>query len=101
MRLRTIRARLTFWYTGLLTLSFLLLGGTGYGLLAYTLSEESDAALRGVAQTLAERVGGGAETFIPAQIDEVFRRFFGFSPLEHYFERLPSGPSSSRGGQLP
>ena len=101
MILRTIRARLTLWYTSLLTLSFLVLGGTGYGLLTYTLSQESDAALRGVAQTLAERVGGGTETFIPAEIDEVFRRFFGFSPLVHYFERLPSGPSSSRGGKLP
>ena len=107
MPLRTIRARLTFWYTGLLSLSFLLLGGTGYGLLSYTLSQEADAALRGVAQTLAERVGGGAESFIPGEIDEVFRRFFGFSPLERYFEhlppldRIPSGPSSSRRGQLP
>ena len=101
MMLRTIRARLTLWYTTLLTLSFLILGSTGYGLLSYTLSQESDAALRGVAQTLAQRGGGGAETFIPAEIDEVFRRFFGFSPLERYFERLPSGPSSSRGGKLP
>ena len=100
MLLKTIRARLTFWYTSLLTLSFLVLGGTGYGLLSYTLSQESDAALRGVAQTLAERVGGGAESFIPAEIEEVFRRFFGFSPLERYFERLPSQPST-RGGKLP
>ncbi len=100
MPLTTIRARLTFWYTSLLTLSFLVLGSTGYGLLTYTLSQESDAALRGVAQTLAERGGGSTETFIPAEIDEVFRRFFGFSPLERYFERPPLGPSS-RGGKLP
>ena len=100
MIFRTIRARLTLWYTSLLTLSFLALGGTGYGLLSYTLSKESDAALRGVARTLAERDVGGAGTFIPGEIDEVFRRFFGFSPLDHYFERLPSGPSS-RGGKLP
>jgi len=98
--LTTIRARLTFWYTSLLTLSFLVLGGTGYGLLSYTLSKESDAALRGVAQTLVERAGGSAETFVPDEIEEVFRQFFGFSPLERYFERLPSGPSS-RGGKLP
>ena len=100
MHLTTIRVRLTFWYTSLLTLSFLVLGGTGYGLLSFSLSQESDAALRGVAQTLAERAGGGAESLIPAEIEEVFRRFFGFSPLEHYFERLPSGPSP-RGGKLP
>lgn len=99
MNLRSIRARLTFWYTSLLALSFLVLGGTGYGLLTYTLSRESDAALRGVAQTLAER-DGGVESFIPTEIDQVFRRFFGFSPLERYFERLPPGPSSRR-GKLP
>jgi heavy metal sensor kinase len=98
--LSTIRARLTFWYTSLLTLSYLILGGTGYGLLSYTLHQESDAALRGVAKTLAERVGGGAESFIPSDIEEVFRKFFGFSPMERYFERLPSGPSS-RGEKLP
>ncbi len=101
MILRTIRARLTLWYTSLLTLSFLVLGGTGYGLLSYTLSKEADAALRGVARTLAQRVVGGAENFIPDEIDEVFRRFFGFSPLEPYFQRiLPESPSS-RGGKLP
>ena len=101
MILRTIRARLTLWYTSLLTLSFLVLGGTGYGLLSYTLSKEADAALRGVARTLAERAGGGTQTFIPSEIDEVFRRFFGFSPLEHYFQNfLPESPSS-RGGKLP
>jgi heavy metal sensor kinase len=99
--LKTIRARLTFWYTSLLTLSFLVLGSGGYWLLTYTLSQESDAALRGVARTLAERVGGGTQTFIPSEIDEVFRRFFGFSPMEHYFQRiLPESPSS-RGGKLP
>ena len=101
MLLRTIRARLTFWYTALLTISFLALGGAGYGLLAYTLSQESDAALRGVAQTLAERGGGGADAMIPGEIDDIFRQFFGFSPLERYFERFPSGPPSSQGGKLP
>ena len=101
MPLRTIRGRLTFWYTSVLSLSFLVLGGAGYGLLAYTLSQESDAGLRRVAQTLAERTGTGLESFIPSEIDEVFRRFLGFSPLEHYFERLPPGTSSSQGGKLP
>jgi len=96
----TIRARLTFWYTSLLTLSFLVLGGTGYGLLSYTLSQESDAALRGVAQTLAERGGGGAESFIPSES----RRSSGGSSASlrwrRYFERLPFQPSV-RGGKLP
>ena len=33
MSIRSIRARLTLWYTSLLTVTFLLLGGTAYGLL--------------------------------------------------------------------
>jgi len=104
---RSIRARLTLWYTSLFTLSFLALGGAGYGLLSYTLSQESDAALRGVAQTLAEREGGRADSLIPGEIDEIFRQFFGFSPLERYFERfspldrLRPGASPPGGGKIP
>ena len=37
MRIRSIRARLTLWYTSLLTATFILLGGVGYGLLGYTI----------------------------------------------------------------
>jgi len=88
MRIRSIRARLTLWYTSLLTATFILLGGVGYGLLGYSLSKETDAALRGVAQALAEREGGGVGGFVPPDIDDVFRRFFGFSPMDRYFERL-------------
>ena len=104
---RSIRARLTLWYTSLLTLSFLLLGGAGYLLLSYTLSQEADAALRGVAQTLAEREGGRAESLIPGEIDEIFRQFFGFSPLDQYFERfappdrLRPGAPPPGGGKIP
>ncbi len=104
MRFRSIRARLTLWYTSLLTATFILLGGTAYGLLVYTLSKETDAALRGVAQALAEREGRGANAFFPPDIDEVFRRFFGFSPMDRYFERLdpfgrldPTQPPFGRG----
>ena len=88
MRIRSIRARLTLWYTSLLTATFILLGGVGYGLLGYSLSKETDAALRGVAQALAEREGGGVGGFVPPDIDDLFRRFFGFSPMDRYFERL-------------
>ncbi len=88
MRIRSIRARLTLWYTSLLTATFILLGGVGYGLLGYSLSKETDAALRGVAQALAEREGGAVGGFVPPDIDDLFRRFFGFSPMDRYFERL-------------
>jgi heavy metal sensor kinase len=86
MRIRSIRARLTLWYTSLLTVTFLLLGGTAYGLLVYSLSHDMDAALSGVAQALAKQAPRGFATSSPPDIDEVFRRFFGFSPLDRYFE---------------
>jgi heavy metal sensor kinase len=88
MRLRSIRARLTLWYTGLLTVTFLLLGGTGYGILIYSLSRDMDSALQGVARVLAQKSVGVASPFLPPEVDEIFRRFFGFSPMDRYFERI-------------
>jgi two-component system OmpR family sensor kinase len=85
MRIRSIRARLTLWYSGLLAVTFLLLGGVGYGLLAYSLGHDVDAALNSVARALAERSYSGSTSFLPSEIDEVFRRFFDFSPWDRYF----------------
>lgn len=107
MRIRSIRARLTLWYTSLLTVTFLLLGGTAYGLLVYNLSRDSDAALRGVAQILAQQAPRPSSTFFRPDIDAVFRRFFGFSPFDRYFEmRDPFGRLDPRwprpsAGKLP
>jgi heavy metal sensor kinase len=88
MALRSIRARLTLWYTLLLTLTFLLLGSTGYALLGYSLARDTDTALQGVARVLAEKASASGGPFLPSEIDEIFRRFFGFSPMDRYFERL-------------
>lgn len=88
MRIRSIRARLTLWYTSLLTVTFLLLGGTTYGLLVYNLTRDMDAALTGVAQTLAQQSPRPSPTFFHSDIDDVFRRFFGFSPFDRYVEML-------------
>ena len=88
MRLRSIRARLTFWYMSLLTVTLLVLGGAAYGLLTYSLSHEVDAALNGVAGTLAERSHGEPAVIPPAEIEEMFRRFFGFSPWDRYYQRF-------------
>ena len=44
MRPRSIRARLTLWYTSLLTVTILLLGGVAYGLLGYSLARDIDSA---------------------------------------------------------
>ena len=107
MRIRSIGARLTIWYTSLLTLTFLLLGGTAYGLLAFSLSRDMDTALNGVAEVLAQRARVEGSVVVPSDVDELFRRFFGFSPLERHIEmfdprgrRAPRQPPS-RSNQLP
>jgi len=107
MRIRSIGARLTIWYTSLLTLTFLLLGGTAYGLLAYSLSRDMDTALNGVAEVLAQRARVEGSAVVPSDVDELFRRFFGFSPLERHIEmfdprgRRDSRQPPSRSNQLP
>ena len=73
MRIRSIGTRLTLWYSSLLTLTFLLLAGAAYGLLAYSLSEDVDAALSGVAKVLAERARADRATFFPSEIDELLQ----------------------------
>jgi heavy metal sensor kinase len=107
MRPRSIRARLTLWYTSLLTLSMLLLGGVAYGLLGYSLARDIDRALQGVASVLAAQPARGSSPALPAEIDAIFRRFFGMSPWERYVERRhpwsersPQEPPA-RGAQLP
>ena len=100
MRILSIRARLTLWYSSLLALTLLLLGGVCYGLLSYGLAKEVDASLQSVGRVLEQR-SQGRGTFPPSEIDEVFRRFFGFSPWERYFGLFdPGGRMDSGSGKL-
>ena len=80
MWVRSIRLKLTFWYTGLLTLTCLLLGTLSYGLLGYSLNRDIDYALRGIAKVLASAstVQRRNDTMLSAEIDNIFRQFFGF-----------------------
>jgi heavy metal sensor kinase len=90
--IRSIRTRLTIWYISLLTFTLLIVGGAAFGLLSYSLSHEMDNALDSVAKALIERDQSASATFLPSEIDQAFRRFFGFSPWDHYFQmRDPSG----------
>jgi len=90
--IKSIRTRLTIWYTCLLTVTLLIVGGAAFVLLSYSLSHEMDSALDSVARALIERDQSRATTFPPSEIDQAFRRFFGFSPWDHYFQmRDPSG----------
>ena len=88
MRLRSIGAKLTLWYTGILCLTLLVLGILAYGLLTYSLSRDIDAALHGVAQAISDQAQQSGHTPIPPDLNELFRRFFGFSPANPYFEML-------------
>jgi heavy metal sensor kinase len=86
MRIRSIGARLTFWYAGILCVTLLVLGGTAYGFLAYSLSHEVDVALEGVAKVSAEQARAQGSTFFPRDVDELFRHYLGFSPLNPSLE---------------
>lgn len=84
MHIRSIGSKLTVWYTSLLTLTFVLLGGIAYGLLSYSLSRDMDYALNGVAEVMAQKARAEGSSFYPSDVDDLFRRFFGFSPLDRY-----------------
>jgi heavy metal sensor kinase len=87
MRPRSIRARLTLWYTSLLTVTILLLGASAYGLLGYSLARDIDRALQGVAVALSEQPSRSRLPAFSPDIDAIFRRFFGMSPWDRYVER--------------
>ena len=97
MRFRSIRLKLTFWYTGLLTLTCLLLGTLSYSLLAYSLNRDIDYALRGISDVLATTVQRRSDAMISAEIDDIFRQFFGFSPLERHIDFFNLSGQRQRG----
>jgi len=86
MRIRSIGSKLTVWYTGLLTLTFLLLGTIAYGLLAYSLSRDMDYALKGIGGVMVHKAKVEGHRLYPSEVDALFRRFFGFSPRDRQFE---------------
>ena len=76
----SIRARLTLWYSALLTVTVLILAGAAYALLWYGSMQDMDDALQGVARALEQQAPRRGNPFVPADVDALFRRFFGFSP---------------------
>ena len=102
MRLKSIGAKLTIWYASLLTMTFVVVGGTAYGLMSYSLARDMDYALKGVAQVLAQRTQEAGNPLYPRDIDQLFRRFFGSSFLDRQLDifdslghRRPRQPSRS------
>jgi len=84
----------------LLTLTFLVLGGAVYGLLSYSLLKEVDRSLQSVARVMAERAREDrARSLFPSEIEAIFRRFFGVSPRQPFFQMLdPEGRSAETRG---
>jgi heavy metal sensor kinase len=75
----------------LLGATFLVLGGAAYLLLSYSLIRGVDSALESVARVTAERVDPRTGRPFPPDVGEIFRRFFGFSPVYPYFQMLDPG----------
>lgn len=95
--LRSIGARLTLWYILILTLTLVVLGSITYGLMVYSQSRDMDYALRGIADVLVENTVARNKRYFPAEIDALFRKFFGFSPLERQVDIFDSLGRLERG----
>jgi heavy metal sensor kinase len=97
MYIRSIRTRLTIWYTGLLTVTLLIVGGAAFALLSFNLSNEMDKALESVARAMIQQDKSRSAALLPSEIDQAFRRFFGFLPWDRYFQmRDPAGNRDER-----
>lgn len=97
MRALSIRARLTLWYSALLAVTVLILAGAAYALLWYGSLQDMDDALQGVARALEQQAPRRGNPFVPADVDALFRRFFGFSPWDRFVQRRDlTGPPVPR-----
>jgi heavy metal sensor kinase len=86
--LRSIRTRLTLWYTGLLLVILLLMGWLSYQVLAWSLLQDVDASLGTMAQVIrdtadARQGGSAAESMLRELLGpEVYDKFFQFRDRE-------------------
>ncbi len=106
MKRLSIRARLTLWYTGILAMTLILLGGASYGLLMRGLWQDVDATLEGVAKAVVQAANRPPAELIPPDLDEVLRRLFGPRFTDRFYQFLdPDGRLDPRwprfGGEPP
>jgi heavy metal sensor kinase len=95
---RTLRARLTLWYTALLSGMLILLGIVALVLLDRGLRENVDASLKSVARSIAESTRGPSR-FGP-DLDETVESLLGPGLAERFFRLLdPFGRPDPRVGQ--
>lgn len=102
----TLRARLTLWYTSILGATLLLIGGVSYGLLEWSLWQDIDRTLEGVARAIARAAEQQAPPPTPPETEEFLRRFFGPEFADRFFQfldprgRLDPGRPRFRGDLL-
>jgi signal transduction histidine kinase len=97
MKRLSIRARMTCWYTGILAATVLVLGGVAYGLLMRGLWNDVDSTLERVARAAAQAAQQTATEFVPPDMNELLRRYFGSSFADRFYQFLdPRGEVDPR-----
>jgi len=97
MKRLSIRARMTLWYTGILAATVLVLGGVAYGLLMRGLWNEVDGTLERVARAAAQAAQQTATDFVPPDMNDLLRRYFGSSFADRFYQFLdPRGEVDPR-----
>ncbi|MBI3302257.1 MAG: HAMP domain-containing protein [Deltaproteobacteria bacterium] len=86
LRPRTLRARLTLWYTALLSGMLALLGAAALVLLDRGLRENVDASLKSVAHSIAESARGPSRS--GSDLDEALELLLGPGLAERFFRLL-------------
>ncbi len=93
MYIRSIRTRITIWYTCLLTVILLIVGGAAFELLSYSLTNEMDKVLDKVAKVLIQRDQSelaASNTDQVTEIDQAIHHFPVFRHEDHYFHMRDS-----------
>ena len=97
MRRLSIRARMTLWYTGILAATVLVLGTVAYGLLMRGLWNDADGTLERVARAAAQAAAQTATEFVPPDMNELLRRYFGSNFADRFYQFLdPRGEVDPR-----
>jgi two-component system OmpR family sensor kinase len=97
MKRLSIRARMTLWYTGILGATVLVLGGVAYGLLMRGLWNDVDGTLERVARAAAQAAEQTATDFVPPDMNDLLRRYFGSNFADRFYQFLdPRGEVDPR-----
>ena len=88
MKHLSIRARMTLWYTGILAATVLVLGGVAYALLMRGLWNDVDGTLERVARAAAQAAAQTATEFVPPDMNELLRRYFGSNFADRFYQFL-------------